>query len=102
MGFFLLSSVTGLWTIGVYTVLASRHPGRTMIQYVEDIFGEWIGKLIGLYMMYYLFLYVCTVSDELKEFYYLVCNTKDTSINDALDAHWCLRCWSVVRPRGAS
>lgn len=65
---YLLSLVPGIWAVLVFSTLAMRHPGKTMIEYTEIILGKWLGKIVGLYYMYYLFVLCTTISDEIMSF----------------------------------
>ena len=73
---YLLSLITGVWAILVFTTLASRHPGMTFPEYLEKIMGKWLGKAVSMFYMYYLFLYVTTISDEVMSFITLFAQPK--------------------------
>lgn len=61
---YLLSLVPAIWAILVFTTLALRNPGMSFTQYTEKILGKWLGKIVGLLYIYYLFVYVTTITDE--------------------------------------
>ncbi|MGO4546411.1 endospore germination permease [Paenibacillus sp. 2TAB23] len=43
----------GFINIWVMTILSNRYPGQTIIQYSSQIVGKWLGKGLGLYIIYY-------------------------------------------------
>ncbi|WP_053376503.1 GerAB/ArcD/ProY family transporter [Paenibacillus sp. FJAT-27812] len=43
----------GAINIWVMIILSKRYPGQTIIQYSSQILGKWLGKCLGLYIVYY-------------------------------------------------
>jgi spore germination protein KB len=39
----------------VIASLGMRYPGRTVVQYSQDIFGKWLGKVVALLFIFYFF-----------------------------------------------
>ncbi|OME75892.1 hypothetical protein BK120_29950 [Paenibacillus sp. FSL A5-0031] len=47
------SILIGLLNIWVMIILSNRYPGQTIIQYSSQIIGKWLGKCLGIYLIYY-------------------------------------------------
>ncbi|MGG1553360.1 GerAB/ArcD/ProY family transporter [Paenibacillus ferrarius] len=58
------STVTGFISIGVMISLAKRYPGLTIIQYSSLILGKWIGKLLGMYYIYFWFMSISAITKQ--------------------------------------
>ncbi|MFA7467474.1 MAG: endospore germination permease [Desulfotomaculaceae bacterium] len=51
----LLTTMLGLPIAWITVKLSSLYPGQTLIQYLEDILGQWPGKVLGfLYLLYFI------------------------------------------------
>jgi len=44
----IISTIPGIVVILLVTELGRRFPGKTLIEYLQDILGSWIGKTIGI------------------------------------------------------
>lgn len=55
------AALTGLLSIWVMTVLAQRYPGLTITQYSSKIVDKWLGKCLGFYYFYFLFVMICQI-----------------------------------------
>ncbi|MBN3524143.1 GerAB/ArcD/ProY family transporter [Paenibacillus apiarius] len=47
----LLSIATGLAVLPLYIALGNKYPGKTLVQYMEDILGTWLGKAVSLFFL---------------------------------------------------
>jgi spore germination protein KB len=53
----IVSSISGLVVILLVTELGRRFPGKTLIEYTQEILGSWVGKVIGaLYMIFFILI----------------------------------------------
>ena len=67
-GWISLITVATFWGILVALVmlkLGNMFPGKTMVQYNEDIMGKWLGKIVSLL---YIFWFIATNAVILREF----------------------------------
>jgi spore germination protein KB len=76
----ILSSVGGILPIFIITALALRYPDMTIMEYTEKILGKWLGKLIGLFYVYSLFIHETNISDELMSIITLFTNPRTPRI----------------------
>lgn len=60
-----VTSVFGLAVIFVATALGMRFPGKTIMEYSEDIIGRWPGKILGFA---YIFFFIYTNAIVIREF----------------------------------
>lgn len=60
-----IATVPGIAVILVVTELGRRFPGKTIIEYLQIILGNWLGKAIGVL---YLFFFIHTNSVIIREF----------------------------------
>ncbi|WP_162463195.1 GerAB/ArcD/ProY family transporter [Paenibacillus psychroresistens] len=56
------AALSGLLSIWVMTALGNRYPGLTIIQYSPKIIGKWLGGLLGIYYIYYWFVFIMTTT----------------------------------------
>lgn len=50
-----ISTIPGVAVILIVTELGRRFPGKTIIEYLHDILGNWLGKTIGfLYLLFFI------------------------------------------------
>ena len=47
------AAASGLLSIWVMILLANRYPGLTIIEYSSKILGNWLGKCLGVYYVYF-------------------------------------------------
>lgn len=51
----LLATLPGIYLALVLTAIGARLPGRTLIEYLQDILGAWPGRVVGvLYILFFL------------------------------------------------
>ncbi|MBO7743787.1 endospore germination permease [Paenibacillus sp. MWE-103] len=61
------ASISGVVCILIMTALANRYPGLTITQYGSRIVGKWLGKCLGLYYLFFLFLFISqTVNNHIE------------------------------------
>lgn len=58
-------SLFGLVTLFFVVWLSKKHPGQTLFQYTETVFGKYLGKLIGLS---YVWIFLHLISIVVREF----------------------------------
>lgn len=56
----LLATLIGLAIAWLTAKIGSLFPGKTLIQYLEEIVGRWPGKLLGLLYLFF-FIHICSV-----------------------------------------
>ena len=60
-----LTTLPGIYLALVIASLGKRHPGQTLIQYLQTALGSWLGKAAGLF---YLFYFLHTNALIIREF----------------------------------
>lgn len=50
-----VSAVSGIFVILLVTALGRRFPGKSLIEYTQDILGSWPGKAVGLLYLFFFF-----------------------------------------------
>lgn len=71
-----LSTLAGVWPVLIMTSFASRYPGLTLMEYSTKILGKWVGKLLGGFYIYFLFILLTTITDELMTYVTLFTNPR--------------------------
>lgn len=56
----LLATIIGLPIAWVTVKLSSLFPGKTLVEYPEEILGRWLGKAIGLLYIFW-FMHICSL-----------------------------------------
>ncbi len=62
------ATFTGIWSIWVMTTLYFRHPGRSIVEYSIDIFGNWLGRIVGVIVLIQTLTYSSKVAAEALTF----------------------------------
>ncbi|MDD4237624.1 MAG: endospore germination permease [Desulfotomaculaceae bacterium] len=61
----IISTISGIIVILLVTALGRRFPGKSLIEYTQDILGGWLGKTVGVF---YLFFFIQTSGVIIREF----------------------------------
>ncbi|MHA6532457.1 GerAB/ArcD/ProY family transporter [Paenibacillus sp. BAC0078] len=64
----LLGMIAGCLFAVLYTALHRKFPKQTLVQYSENLFGKWAGKLISLIYLITLFIFPCFIVWDLGDF----------------------------------
>ncbi|RST74333.1 spore gernimation protein [Siminovitchia acidinfaciens] len=64
----IIASVTGFLTVYIAVRLHKLHPGKTVIQYSEDIIGRVPGKIISFFILFFYIHTTGTISRSYSEF----------------------------------
>jgi spore germination protein KB len=88
-----LSTLAGIYVALVITSLGKRFPGQTLIQYLPNILGNWLGRLVGLFYLVYFFYTNCLVVREFVELPNLILPETPTILLKAIMVWLCA--WAV-------
>ncbi|AZN41303.1 GerAB/ArcD/ProY family transporter [Paenibacillus albus] len=58
----------GMLSLHLYIALAYRYPGKSLIQFSENILGKWLGKGVGLLFLVYFFILSALVLRNVGDF----------------------------------
>ncbi|WP_071392982.1 GerAB/ArcD/ProY family transporter [Bacillus tuaregi] len=65
---YFIAIVTGLGFLYIYNLLASLYPELSFVEYSRKILGKWIGSIIAILFLTYIFLVCSTLLREIGEF----------------------------------
>jgi len=58
----------GIIMVLLYSVLSNRYPGLSLIEYSETLLGKWLGKMVGILFISYLFIDASLMLMEIGDF----------------------------------
>lgn len=64
----LIGIILGLLIVLLFIKIGSLYPNLSFVQYIIEIFGKWIGSIVVLFFLFYLFLSVSAHIRELSDF----------------------------------
>ncbi|MFF2890317.1 endospore germination permease [Paenibacillus sp. NPDC057967] len=64
----LVGLCAGLLIVWLLSAIGKLYPRLTLVQYVEKLFGKWLGKIVSICFIFYLFLSLAAHTREIGDF----------------------------------